>query len=362
MRRIVPSFPQGLSRQRCFAGAFALLALAGCTHVSPTNVTTDRMDYGNVVAESWKRQALLNVVRLRHADAPVFLEVASIINSYTVGGNANAQAQIPSRPTGPDVFTLGGTASWSNTPTVTYQPLIGDRFTRSLLQPIPPVSIFQLLQGGWPANLVLRTVVGSVNGLRNALAGVASDPRFDELSDALTRIQRAGNIGIRVEPGRAGGGIVAVIRRAESGTELSEDSRRVRQLLGLSEDVTDFEITYGLIPRNPNEVALLSRSMMEIMLQLGFGIDLPNDDSAGGRALPGQWKPGDERAKPLVHIYSGTEAPADAYAAVPYKRYWYWIDDKDVPSKTIFTFLMILFSLAETGPSTAAPVVTVPSR
>ena len=78
-------------------------------------------------------------------------------------------------------------------------------------RPIPPVSIFQLLQGGWPANLVLRTVVGSVNGLRNALAGVASDPRFDELSDALTRIQRAGNIGIRVEPGRAGGGIVAVI-------------------------------------------------------------------------------------------------------------------------------------------------------
>jgi len=63
-----------------------------------------------------------------------------------------------------------------------------------------------------------------------------------------------------------------------------------------------------------------------------------------------------------VHIYSGTEAPEDAYAAVPYKGYWYWIDDTDIASKRIFTFLMILFSLAETGQPTTAPIVTVPSR
>jgi len=47
---------------------------------------------------------------------------------------------------------------------------------------------------------------------------------------------------------------------------------------------------------------------------------------------------------------------------VPFKGYWYWIDDTDIASKRIFTFLMILFSLAETGQSTAAPVVTIPSR
>jgi hypothetical protein len=40
------------------------------------------------------------------------------------------------------VFQLGATGNWSNTPTVTYQPLLGDRFTKSLLQPIPPSSVF----------------------------------------------------------------------------------------------------------------------------------------------------------------------------------------------------------------------------
>jgi hypothetical protein len=319
------------------------------------------MDYGQVIADSWKRQALLNVVRLRYADAPVFLEVASIINSYTVGGNANAQATLPSRAA-PDVLQLGATGNWSNTPTVTYQPLIGDRFTKSLLQPIPPASVFQLLQGGWSANLVFRTVVGSISGLRNVSLGIAADPGFNELIEALSRIQRGGNIGIRVEAREDGSAVVAVIRRAESGTELGEDSRRVRELLGLPEDISEFEIAYGLVPRTPNEVAMLTRSMMEIMLQLGFGIDLPAAHAAGGRVLPGQRQPGDAQAKPLVQINSGTEAPADAYAAVAYKGYWYWIDDSDIASKRIFTFLMILFSLAETGQTTAAPVVTVPSR
>lgn len=339
----------------------ALLALAGCTSVPPTRINSDRIDYGQVVAESWKRQTLLNVVRLRYADAPVFVDIASIINSYTVGGNASAQGILPSGAN-PNVLEFGATANWSNTPTVTYQPLLGDRFTRALLQPIPPVSVFQLLQGGWPVSLVFRTVVGSVNGLRNASAGAAADPDFRELSEVLTRIQHAGNIGIRVEPRKDGSGVIAVIRRAQPGTPLGDDSRRVRELLGLADDVSEFAVVYGLVPSSPKEVALLSRSMMEIILQLGFGIDLPAAHLESGWVLPGTRQPGEATGRPLVHIRSGTDEPSHAYAAVHYKGHWFWIDDTDIESKRIFTFLMILFSLAETGQAVAAPVVTVPSR
>jgi hypothetical protein len=319
------------------------------------------MDYGHVVAESWKRQTLLNVVRLRYADAPVFLDVASIINSHTVGGTANAQATLPSG-SAPDVFGLGGTGAWSNTPTVTYQPLLGDRFTRSLLKPIPPASAFELLQGGWPADLVLHTVVGSINGLRNTSAGAPSDPGFEELSEALTRIQRAGNIGIEVDSRKDGSGVLLVIRRPGVEAVPSDDSRRVRELLGLPGDASQFEIVYGMFPRDAGQVAVLTRSMMEIMLHLGFGIDLPAEDVASGRVLAGKRQAGDAQSKPLVRIRSGAEAPADTYATVKYKGHWYWIDENDVDSKRSFTFLMILFSLAETGQGVAAPVVTVPSR
>jgi hypothetical protein len=350
-----------LARTARVAGVLVLSALAGCASVPPQHVATDRMDYGQVVADSWKRQTLLNVVRLRYADAPVFLDVSSIINSYTVGGEASAQATIPSR-IDPNQLEFGATGSWSNTPTVTYQPLLGDRFTKSLLRPVPPASVFQLVQGGWGATLVFKTVVGSVNGRRNSAYGMAADPAFNELTEAMERIQRAGNIGIRVEPRQDDGGVLVVIRRAEAGAEPGEDGRRVRTLLGLGEDANEFEIAYGLIPRKPNEVAVLTRSMMEIMLQLGFGIDVPAEHAMAGRVLPGQRQPGEAAAEPMVRIRSGTEAPADAYAAVPYRGYWFWIDDTDIPSKRTFTFLMILFSLAETGQTTASPVVTVPSR
>ena len=348
--------------QRWISGVLALLVvLAGCASVSPQRITADRMDYGQVVADSWKRQTLLNVVRMRYADAPVFLEVASIINSYSVGGKASAAATLPSE-TNPNVFNLGTEGTWSNTPTVTYQPVLGDRFTKSMLQPIPPAAVFQLLQGGWPAELVLPTVVGSINGLRNDAFGVAADADFQQLVEALSRIQSAGGLGIRIEPHKDGSAVVIVLRRGDKGTALGEDGRLVQKFLGLEAGVSEFDITYGLVPRSRREVAILSRSMLEIMLQLGFGIELPATHATDGRALPGRWKPGDAKTKPLVYIRSGTKAPADAYAAVPYKGYWYWIEDTDIASKRAFTFLLILFSLAETGQSSAAPIVTVPSR
>jgi len=342
-------------------GTLLLLVVAGCASVSPQNIKTDRMDYGQVVAESWKRQTLLNVVRLRYADAPVFLDVSSIINSYSVAGKANGSVTMPSS-INPDVTLLGGEGSWSNTPTVTYQPLMGDRFTKSLLQPVPPASVFQLMQGGWPAELVLRTVVTSINGLRNSLGGAAGDASFDQLVGALTRTQLSGGLSYRVEARKEGATVIVVMRRGGSGAELSEDSRLVQQLLGLEGDSGEFEVAYGLVPKTSREVAMLSRSMLEILLQLGYGIELPDGHAKEGRAMPGRLQAGDVAAAPLVRIHSGLQAPDDAYAAIPYKGHWYWIDDTDIASKRVFTFLLILFSLAETGQSYSAPVVTVPSR
>jgi Fusaric acid resistance protein-like len=68
----------------------------------------------------------------------------------------------------------------------------GDRFMRSMLRPIPPAGIFQMLQTGWSAQMLLGIGVGSINGLRNSLRGSAADPRFDQLVAAVSRLQRAG--------------------------------------------------------------------------------------------------------------------------------------------------------------------------
>jgi hypothetical protein len=64
----------------------------------------------------------------------------------------------------------------------------------------------------------------------------------------------------------------------------------------------------------------------------------------------------------LLHVRSAGHAPDDAFVAVKYREGWFWIDDRDHESKAAFSFLMLLFSLTETGTSQTAPIVTVPAR
>jgi len=343
------------------AAALALL-LAGCASVTPQKIPGDRLEYGDVIAESWKQQTLLNVVRIRYGDAPMFLDVASIINSYSVSGKANASLEVPSSANS-NVFRIGTEGTWSNTPTVTYQPLLGARFTNSMLQPVPPSSILRLVQSGWSARVVFPIVMRSVNTLRNASAGVPADPRFNELIDTLDRIQAAGGLDMRVLPRKDGTAVVMILpNELEDGPLLGAARRQMAELLGIREDVTEVEIVYGRSARGGAEIAMITRSMLEIMLELGFSVDLPEEHAANGFALPGRAKPGDGPAARIVRIRSGAEAPADAYAAVNYQGHWFWIDGNDIASKSTFTFMLILFSLAETGQSASVPVVTVPSR
>jgi hypothetical protein len=63
-----------------------------------------------------------------------------------------------------------------------------------------------------------------------------------------------------------------------------------------------------------------------------------------------------------MRILSSPERPADAFLAVPYRGHWFWIDDRDMPSKRLFSFLMFVFTLVETGAKDSAPVLTIPTQ
>jgi hypothetical protein len=332
----------------------------GCVHVAPENVARDRFDYSQAVGESWKEQTLINIVRLRYGDAPTFLEVTSVINTYSEQASVSGGGTLPAMG-GMNTKTLsvGGSGSWSNTPTVTYQPLTGQKFTQNLLRSLPPKEVFQMIESGWPIRLILPTALRSINGLSNQSLGRKADPGFDQLVEALGRLQRSRAVGIRVDVRQAESPVLLVLGGPLADPALQEDQRVVRQRLGIRGDSKEFKLTLGAISGGDNEIAVLTRSMLEIMLELSFGIDVPPDHLAEGRAGTANVLPGETPADPIISIRTGRSKPADAFVAVPYRDYWYWIDDTDRPSKTRFTFLMLLFSLAESGQVSAAPVVTV---
>ena len=164
---------------------------------------------------------------------------------------------------------------------------------------------------------------------------------------------------IRVEEHKEGESIRIVLRGGTIESSLGEDLRVARELLGLQAGASEFSVTLGSFPSNDLEIAVLTRSMFEIMLELATGVDVPPSDVAEGRVLVGRTGPGELPADPLIRIHYGDSAPEDAFVVVPYRRMWFWIDDTDRASKSKFTFLMILFSLAQSGTESAGPLVTV---
>ncbi len=53
------------------------------------------------------------------------------------------------------------------------------------------------------------------------------------------------------------------------------------------------------------------------------------------------------------------DEPDDAFVTIRYRDLWFWIDDRDFASKRRFSFMLLLTSLAETGASPSAPLITV---
>jgi hypothetical protein len=55
------------------------------------------------------------------------------------------------------------------------------------------------------------------------------------------------------------------------------------------------------------------------------------------------------------------DEPDDAFVSVHYRDYWFYIPDTEFRSKRLFSFLLFLFTLAETGAPGKVPVLTIPT-
>jgi hypothetical protein len=346
-----------------------IIGLGGCISIGPRTIARDRFDYIAAISESWKSQMLLNLVKLRYGDAPVFLDIASVINQYgiegTLGfsGNWTQNAQPPWPYTA--LYNWFGTGRYAERPTITYTPLSGEKFARSLMTPIPPAAVLNFLQAGYPVDVVLRLTVHSVNGIQSRYGGGArmrnADPEFYTLVERLRAIQQSGDLGMRVrKTGEQTSTLIVFSRKPNP--EVAAARAEVRELLGLDPKADEFSVVYGSVASHEKEIAILTRSMLEILIDLSSYIEVPEANAAQRRTFPTPAAEivGGAPIAPLIRILSSPQNPSDAFAAVPYHQDWYWIDDKDLASKRLFSFIMFLFTLTETGDKQGAPIITVP--
>ena len=153
-----------------------------------------------------------------------------------------------------------------------------------------------------------------------------------------------------------------IVFSARRSPEVEQDLKFVQKTLNLTLKNGEVILVYGALQRAPGEMAVLSRSMLEILTELAARIEVPPQHATEGRTFANVEIGPDAqpRDRPIVRVYAGASPPDDAFAVVSYRNVWYWIDDRDYDSKRAFTLLLLFFALAETGVQPQAPILTLP--
>ncbi len=344
-------------------GSIGAALLCGCASMGPQRLGVDRSDYATHLRETNKDQMLLNIVAMRYGDAPLFLEVSSVISQYTREGSVSASVPVAPPAGNTDTAGVGGSVLLRETPTITYTPLSGDRFARSLLSPIPPASLLGLIQSGWAIDhvfpIVVRSINGVSNGSRNPLFAHSADPEFDRVVAALARVQRSRALIVHVERGPEAQFSAHASLSPQPTQQDLDDLAYLRRALNLPGDGRgEFKLAFGDGQIAPDTLTLGTRSMFEIFSEMAQGVEVPPGD-ADGRTIT--TAAGASDATPLIRIRSGTARPDDAHAAIRYRGYWFWIDGTDEQSKRMFLIAQIILSLNDTDSGVNAPLVTIPT-
>ena len=373
-----------LGRKVRFLLFLSFFGLTACESIGPTTIVRDRFDYSSAVGQSWKSQMLLNIVKLRYGDAPVFLEVGQVVAGYSLQRSASATGNLLTFNQGPPpnaitgTIGIGGGVTYNDSPTITYSPLVGERFAQSLMGHIPPASILRMLQSGFPAEIVMRLGVQAINGLDNRRVQGAlpesyqrpADPAFYLLLDKISQVQESGDLGMWMGPK---GEVTLVFRSTrEGGAGSSGQSRErsqaaireIKRMLGLDATANEFKVVMSAVPHGNREIAMVTRSMLEVLRDMSFGIEAPEEDIREGqvsRPPAAPFAAPNEDARRLLRIKSSPERPSSAFVAIPYNGHWFWIDNRDRLSKNLFSFILLLFTFVEPVNEKISPVLSIPT-
>ncbi len=88
---------------------------------------------------------------------------------------------------------------------------------------------------------------------------------------------------------------------------------------------------------------------MEVLSDISSTVEVPAEHVAEQRFTPTMEPEGEGIKGPMIRIHCSKERPGDSFAAVFYRDHWFWLDDRDYQSKKLFSFLMFVMTLTETG-------------
>jgi hypothetical protein len=404
-----PSRSAVLSRVALMTGC---LAASGC--LGPAAVRSTRMRYNEVIRSTSDEQLLMNLVRLRYADTPVFIDLPNITSQFELASGGS----FPGPGGGQTTFGIVG-LSGRDTPTLSYHPRQGREIAKALLDPLS-ADLFSVVNAGARLDQFFWMTINDINDVQNAVGATTLVPGVPDDNTAFLRGIRllaeiddrgGAEIGFSTSEdattasdpisaglvqGRdlldaarngyvfrdKGGGRMALYKRERELTlkirhpftrspEMEELARIFHLTPGLSRYKIKSELQPGAESSPPggpvmgDTIYLNLRSVLQIMTFLSKGVCVPKEHVLDGTApmTPGpdgilfDWT---RVTSGNFFIASQKHRPRDAEVAVPYRGYWFYIHREDVNSRSVLAVLEILFALQESDEKTGGPVLTLP--
>jgi hypothetical protein len=392
-------------------GLFALI-ITGC-QLGPRVLSSGYPEYNQVIRNIEDEHMLMNLVRLRYLETPVFLQISSITSTYSM--NVDASASIDDVTGG--ATTSGGVGTgYSETPTITYSLPETREFFGRVLAPLSASQLGVLALSG-PGG-ILRMGVKKINRLENlnmytgwqtetpatyaefeealtlieelekegiidfaiAIAFIKASSPFDRLDDtrAIPEGQQASMEFYKDENGKwvAYVGKKVPHLRFSSTSDQSPKAHRLRELLGLSEQQRSFPIVDGDFASTEKqrivggqvaaaldpaakwkEVSLHNRSMGEVLMYASKSVQVPEEHVKAGLTINES-----DAMSGLLTIQSSKTMPENTAVRVQYKGYWYYIRDNDLKSKLTLVRLNIMLSATVGTVPGSQPVLSLPVR
>jgi len=177
--------------------AAGALVLVGC-QIGPGALPVSSAHYSDAVRVAQSEQILVNLVRLRYRDQPVFMEVSSIATQFEFGASTSVNGSVVE--SGPDTLGLGAGVDYAERPTITFGIMGGDKFERDMLEPVSINTIALLAESGWRVDRVLRLTVEPLNGLSHARTASgptpSAAPEYEGFLEAVSLLQTLVDAGL----------------------------------------------------------------------------------------------------------------------------------------------------------------------
>lgn len=398
------------------AAVAAILAASGC--MGSWAIRGTRLHYNESYSHTSSQELLLNLVRMRYAESPTFLDLPSITNvsEATVNGSGGQPEEDPSQ----GIF--GGAFGLRDEPTLGYQPRRGDNLAESLVKAIQAELLLDIPPGN-DTRMFLLAFVDGINGVSNSPTATSPLSRvltpnddFRYAVELFTGLQNRGAIKLRVATREdevhgavpvsaplAEDTIIAakegyVYRTADeqvtlrerkkllalavrpeevAAADLVEFARVFRLESGLTTYVVksqeDIEVDLNgesaasMPPPEPTDtIAVNVRSGYQVMSFLAKGVDVPAAHVRQGSVhmFKGpDGRPFDARqlTRGLFHVCVQKHRPLRSDVAVRHRGHWFYIAEDDEQSRAMLNFLKLSIDVNSQSGS-AGPVLTLPLR